>query len=238
MTATTLQKELRGLADSEKKIGLQRFFKTGKGQYAEGDIFIGVMVPQIRALAKKYSSLALPEVVKLVHSKFHEERLLGLIIWTLQFKDALKLNDRQKQKVIYSHYLKNRKNINNWDLVDVTTPGIVGEYCFRNRAEEKTLRRLVRSKSLWERRIAVLATFTYIREEEFALTSEFAETLLNDSEDLIHKATGWMLREAGKRNQAFLVKFLERNCTKMPRTMLRYAIEKFPESVRKSYLNR
>ncbi len=227
----SLQTDLKKLADPQKAIVLQRFFKTGKGQYGEGDLFLGIVVPKQRILAKKYfNDITLSDTEKLLHGKFHEERLIALIILVLKFK---KFEDLQEK--IYRLYLKNTKYINNWDLVDLTAPHIIGGYLFEK--DKSVLIKLAKSKSLWEKRIAILATlyFTYYGRPEWAI--KISEKLVKDKHDLIHKAVGWMLREVGKRcSQEIEEKFLQKHCKTMPRTMLRYAIERFPETTRKRYL--
>lgn len=226
-----LEKELRAKANPKKAKILQGFFKTEKGKYGEGDIFIGVVVPEIRKIAKKYSTLSLVEVKKLLNSKIHEERLLALFILTAQFSRA---EEKERQK-LFRFYLSQTRNINNWDLVDLSADKIVGSHLYKK--SKKVLYQLARSKNLWERRIAVLATFHFIKQGQAAETLKIAEILLADPEDLIHKATGWMLREVGKHcGEKTEEKFLQKYCRKMPRTMLRYAIERFPENKRKKYL--
>lgn len=207
---------------------MQGFFKTGKGGYAEGDIFLGVVVPETRKLVKKYKNIALKDAVKLLRSKIHEERLAALLILVDKFQ-----TDQGKEE-IYNLYLKNTKHINNWDLVDLSAGQIVGDYLF---VKPKTiLFKLARSKNFWERRIAIMATFNFIKKNQFKETLKIAEMLLIDTHDLIHKAVGWMLREVGKRNLKVEDDFLKKHYQKMPRTMLRYAIEKFPEKKRGRYL--
>lgn len=229
-TARMAQKPLRSFGDPEVAAILARFFKTGPGQYGEGDRFIGVKVPTIRKVAKEFKDLPLGEVECLLHSEIHEERLLALVILILQFEKG----DDATRKSIYDLYLANTRHINNWDLVDLSAPQIVGGY-LENRSR-KPLARLAKSESLWERRIAVVATHWFIRHGDYADTLRIAEKLLGDKEDLIHKAVGWMLREIGKRDVTVLEEFLERHCGVMPRTMLRYAIEQFPEKKRLGYL--
>jgi 3-methyladenine DNA glycosylase AlkD len=229
-----LQKETRTLANPEKSALLMRFFKTGKGEYAEGDIFLGIMVPESRKISLKYFDFSLPDTEKLLHSKFHEERLIALFILIYQFEKG----DESAQKKIFSLYIANTQYINNWDLIDITAPKIIGEFLFRKGKGIDVLRKMACSKSLWERRIAILATFQYIKNNRFEETLEIAEKLLFDPHDLIHKAVGWGLREVGKRDQALEEEFLKKHAKEMPRTMLRYAIEKFPEEKRKIYLNR
>jgi 3-methyladenine DNA glycosylase AlkD len=222
--------ELGELADSEKAKILQRFFKTGPGEYAEGDIFLGVTVPKTRQVAKKHPTLSDLELLSLLKSPIHEERLLALLIWVAQFKSA----EEKRQKQIYEIYLKNTDSINNWDLVDLSADKIVGAYLFTR--DRSPLSKLVVSKNFWERRIAIVATFHFIKNHDYSDTFTLARLLLNDKEDLIHKAVGWMLREAGKRDLAALENFLYQNYRRMPRTMLRYAIERFPEAKRQEYL--
>jgi 3-methyladenine DNA glycosylase AlkD len=230
MTAQMIKQRLRRFATKEKAAVLQRFFKTGPGQYGEGDKFLGVMVPNIRLVVKEYGDAPLPEVKKLICSAWHEERVLALLILVDQFERG----DDALRKKIYQIYLKNTRYINNWDLVDLSAPKIVGPYLDGD--SRALLYRLVRSKNLWERRIAILATFPYIRKSDFADALSLSEKLLSDDEDLMHKAVGWMLREVGKKNTAVLEGFLKKHHRKMPRTALRYAIERFPEAKRKKYL--
>jgi len=208
----------------------QRFFKTGKGEYGEGDIFLGIRVPLLRRLVKKYGGISIAEVRKLLHSKFHEERLLAVLMLVQLFKSA----DESVQKQVYDLYLENTEFINNWDIVDISASNIVGAHLYEK--DKAPLYDLVQSKNLWERRIAIISTFYFIRQNEFDDTLKLAEILLNDKEDLIHKAVGWMLREVGKREIEFEEEFLQEHYKIMPRTMLRYAIEKFPETSRKMYL--
>lgn len=227
-----LKKDLRIFARPEKVKAYQRFFKTGPGEYGEGDIFIGVTVPNTRCVAKKYRDLSFADVSSLLKSRVHEERLAALLILIEQFKKA----DAKKQEKIYKFYLSNTKYINGWDLVDLSAHKIVGPY-LKDKPKD-ILKKLARSNSLWERRIAVISTFHYINQGNSALSLEIAEMLLKDDHDLIHKAVGWMLREIGKRcSEKILTGFLDKHTTQMPRTMLRYSIEKFPESKRKYYLN-
>ncbi len=230
----SLRKELRSLKDPKKADFLARYFKTGKGQYAEGDIFLGgITTVTARKISKKYQSLPLSDVEKLLSSKFHEERWVALGIFGLQYAKA----DPPMKKKLYEFYLQNTKYINNWDLVDGSADRIVGNYILENPREIKVLDKLVKSKNLWERRISIMATFAFIKKDMFEKTLEISEKLLNDKEDLIHKATGWMLREVGKRDRKIEEVFLKKYVKIMPRTMLRYSIEKFPEDLRKRYLN-
>jgi 3-methyladenine DNA glycosylase AlkD len=231
-TAQDAQRCLRSLGSPEQAANLARFFKTGPGQYGEGDKFIGVKVPVIRKLAKEFKSLPLAEVESLLHSQIHEERLLALVMLVGQFEKA----DNAARKRIYDLYLANTEHINNWDLVDLSAPKIVGRHL--ETRSRRPLHRLAKSASLWERRISIVATCWFIWRDDFADTLKIAERLLNDEEDLIHKAVGWMLREVGKRDETTLVEFLDEHCRVMPRTMLRYSIEKFPEKKRRGYLRR
>ncbi len=224
------RRQLRKYADKEKAKSLLRFFKTGPGEYAEGDIFLGVMVPFTRKVVKEFPCLPLSDTIKLLSSKIHEERLLALFILVHQFKEA----DTKGKEKIYKAYLANTKFVNNWDLVDLSAPQIVGGFLIgKNR---QILYKLAKSSLLWERRIAILATFAFIRSGDFKDVFGITKLLLCDKEDLIHKACGWMLREAGKRDVRAEEKFLRKNCQFMSRTMLRYAIERFPEHKRKSFL--
>ena len=225
-----IEKELIALADPKIAEHSQRFFKTGKGEYGEGDIFMGVRVPKLRELVRKHSEVTVDEAVKMLQSKYHEERLLALLILVSRFQKG---TEEIKQE-IYDIYLNNTQQINNWDLVDSSADRIVGGYLLnRNRNQ---LNKLSKSKDLWERRIAIIATFAFIREDDFEETLKISKQLINDTEDLIHKAVGWMLREVGNRNQTIEERFLANRYKKMPRTMLSYAIEKFPEELRKSYI--
>ena len=230
MTAQKIQKYLRQFASKEKARLLQGFFKTGPGQYGEGDLFLGVMVPNIRRTVKEFSGAPLSEVLKILRSSFHEERVLALLLMVHKFEKG----DDDARKRVYTLYLKNTKYINNWDLVDLSAPKIVGPYL--DGGSRSLLYRFVRSKNLWERRIAILSTFPYIRKGDFADALALSETLLADDHDLMHKAVGWMLREVGKKDVAVLEGFLRKHHRRMPRTTLRYAIERFPEAKRKRYL--
>jgi len=230
MTSIRIQRSLRRFATKEKAVGLQRFFKTGLGQYGEGDKFLGVMVPDIRKVVKEFRDLPLAETEKLLQSSWHEERLCALLLLVGQFERG----DEVERKKVYSLYLRNTRYINNWDLVDLSAPKIVGPYL--DGGSRSLLYRFVRSGNLWERRIAILATFHYIKNGEFTDSLALAEKLLGDDHDLMHKAVGWMLREVGKKDVAVLEGFLKKHRHRMPRTTLRYAIERFPEARRKKYL--
>ncbi len=209
---------------------LRRYFKTGQGEYGEGDVFVGMRVPQVRKLAKEYRSLPFSETVRLLQSPIHEARLLALLIFIRNYARG----DADIRERIFTEYRRNTRFINNWDLVDVSAGHIVGAH-LKNGGRDR-LRTLAESEMLWERRIAVMATFYFIKQGEFDETLHIAELLLRDPEDLIHKAVGWMLREIGKRDLAAEESFLRANYKIMPRTMLRYSMEKFPEGLRRQYL--
>ncbi len=228
--APNVQKELRRLADKEIAEHSRRFFKTGKGQYGEGDRFLGIRVPALRKLAREHRGVSVEEARRLLESRFHEERLLALFLLVGIFKKA----DDKGKRDIYTLYLANTRFINNWDLVDCSAEHIVGAYL--RGTDRQPLYDLAVSDSLWERRISIMSTFHFIKHNEFADTLRIAEILLADKEDLIHKAVGWMLREVGKRDAEAEDGFLKRFCRQMPRTMLRYAIEKFPAAKRQRYL--
>lgn len=227
-----IREEIKRLADPAKATILQRFFKTGPGQYGEGDVFAGITVPVIRKLVRKYCDLPLGDAAELLKSPIHEEKLLALLI----FVDKARRGDDATRKRVYGLYLRNTRTINNWDLVDLSAEHIVGAW-LAGRDKEK-LYRLAKSKSLWERRIAILATFHDIKRGIPDHTLALADVLMKDRHDLIHKAVGWMLREVGKRCSAdTLREFLRTRYRSMPRTMLRYAIERFPADERKAYLS-
>lgn len=230
MNLSIIRSELKSLADSTHAAVSRRFFKTGPGEYGEGDIFIGIRVPVLRQLAKKYNQLPCEAASTLLKSPIHEERQLALFILMHLYKKGGEL---LKEK-IYQLYLENTAYINNWDLVDASAEHIVGHYLIGK--DKDTLHFLALSTNLWERRIAIISTFCYIKQNQFDETLRIAETLLKDEHDLIHKAVGWMLREVGKRDPAVETTFLTRIYQTMPRTMLRYAIEKFPEPLRLSFL--
>jgi 3-methyladenine DNA glycosylase AlkD len=230
MEIKTIQKKLKKLASEEKAEILQRFFKTGPGEYGEGDIFIGVKVPEIRQVAKEHGDIPLKECGQLISSKIHEERMLALLILMQKFEKG----DETEKLKMYKFYMRNTRYINNWDLVDLSAHKIVGAY-LSNRSK-KELHVLAKSKNLWERRIAIIATFQFIKHNQFSETLKLAKILLKDTEDLMHKAVGWMLREIGKRDLKTEEVFLKDHYKTMPRTMLRYAIERFPEAKRQRYL--
>jgi 3-methyladenine DNA glycosylase AlkD len=235
MSARVALEDLKGLSRKGRVSDLAGFFQTAPGGYGEGDLFLGGSVPQTRSVAKKHQNLELQEVEKLFNSPFHEARLCAAIILNLQFKAAKKSQVRKK---IFDFYLKQvrAERVNNWDLVDVTAP-IIGAYLVGENDPYPILKKLARSKSLWERRLAIIFTFAFIRAGELDPTIAISEKLLKDEHDLIHKAVGWMLREAGKKDGLLLRSFLTANASQMPRTMLRYSIEKFSESERKKWLN-
>ena len=225
-----IQDQLQNLSDSEKGLFLQGFFKTGPGQYGEGDIFRGIRVPQLRALAKAGEAMPVDQAEQLLHSPYHEDRLLALLILVRKYSRG----DEAGRRAIYELYLHNTAFINNWDLVDVSAEHIVGAQL--SNGSWQPLEDLAMSGSMWERRISILATFHFIRRGRLEATLRIAEMLLTDKEDLIHKAVGWMLREVGKRDMQIEEEFLRAHGRYMPRTMLRYAIEKFPEEKRLRYL--
>ena len=221
-----LKKELNSLEDSKQKEILKNFFKTGKGEYGEKDIFLGIKVPIQRRVAKRYSNLSLQKLKQLLKSKIHEYRFTALLILINKYEES--------KEEIFNFYMNNIRHVNNWDLVDLSAPKIVGD--FLKDKDKKILYELSNSKNLWERRIAIVSTFNFIKRNEFSDTLTISEILLNDSHDLIHKAVGWMLREVGKKDERILEDFLKFHYKNMPRTMLRYAIEKFPKTRRDKYL--
>jgi 3-methyladenine DNA glycosylase AlkD len=221
---------LHAAASPKKAAILHRFFKTGKGEYGEGDQFIGVVVPTQRKIAARFKSLPVADIVRLLHSPIHEERLTALLIMV----DHYARGSQAIKRTIYKTYLANASCINNWDLVDLSAPNIVGNHLLNKPGT--ALKRLARSHNLWERRIAIISTLTFIRHGNFSDTLAISEILLRDRHDLIHKAVGWMLREVGKRDRSVLDAFLTRHAARMPRTTLRYAIEKYPEQERKHLL--
>ena len=236
LTADSLEKDLRAVASRGKDdiAVLERFFKTGKGGYAEGDLFIGVTVPTNRTICKKYLAMPLPQIEQALDNPIHEMRLAAVMIMSYQSQasgtaEALK-------KALFDLYLRRTDRINNWDIVDASCRFVVGDYLLDK--SRKVLYSLARSKDIWERRIAMVSTFAFIREGQLNDTFKLAEMLLGDKHDLIHKAVGWMLREAGKRDHAKLEQFLDEHSKQMPRTTLRYAIEHFSPVVRQEYLKK
>lgn len=230
--AKEIEQEIREYIDPVKREYLPNFFKTGKGQYGEGDQFLGVVVPNTRSVAKRHKDAPLEVMAELLQSEWHECRLCALLMLVERFKKT----DEKGRKAIYDFYLSQTARINNWDLVDLSAPGIVGEY-LKDKVR-KDLYRLADSDLLWEQRIAVVSTYTLIKNNDFIDILALSEKLLYHKHDLMQKAVGWMLREMGKRDKELLVQFLEKHCKVMPRTMLRYAIEKFPEEERKEFMKR
>jgi 3-methyladenine DNA glycosylase AlkD len=222
---------IQNLANPEKALHLQTFFKTGKGAYAEGDVFLGITVPLQRKLAKDYIDLSFPEIQILLDSKIHEERLIALLLLVHKYE-----KNKEMQEQIFQFYLKNTKAVNNWDLVDLSAPKISGPFLLEK--DKSILYSLALSSSLWERRISVVSTWYFIKKGLLSETLKISEMLLKDTQDLIHKAVGWMLREVGKKDEALLENFLQKHSQVMPRTMLRYSIERMEETKRKEYLYR
>ena len=230
VTLTSLKREARDLADPAVAAHSKGYFKTAPGQYGEGDAFLGLRVPTLRSLVKRYRTLDYTDAIELLKSGWHEERLLGVLLLV----DSYERGDERQKERIHRAYLKNAKRVNNWDLVDSSAPHIVGAHLTPKNVA--LLVDLAKSRNLWERRIAMIATQHFIRNREFRPTLTIAELLIDDPEDLIHKAVGWMLREVGNGDRAILDAFLSRHYARMPRTMLRYAIERHPEKLRKAYL--
>jgi len=229
----SLRKDLRKFERPEKAKALQWFFKTGKGEYAEGDRFLGLKTDETRLMARRYLDIRYEDIRELLKSKIHEERACAVMILVRRFEKA-RLPAEKKE--IFDFYLKNLKGINNWDLVDISAPKIIGRYLWESGESRSFLYDFARRANLWKRRIAIMSTFWFIREKDFKDSLKIAGILLQDKHDLIHKAVGWMLREIGKKDLEVEEKFLQKYATQMPRTMLRYAIEKFPEKKRQYYL--
>lgn len=228
----SLLKELKQHSSPEKAKIYTRYFKTGKGEYGEGDVFLGLTVPEQRKLAQKYVDLKFDYVKKLLHSKYHEHRLTGLFILVYKYEKA---NNNEKQKII-DFYLKHKHRGNNWDLIDCVADKLLGKHIIDK--DKSILYELAKSESLWDRRIAIITTFEFIKNNKFEDTIKIAEILLNDKHDLIQKAVGWMLREIGKRDENELIKFLDKNYKKMPRTMLRYAVERLDKKRKEYYIKK
>ncbi|WP_127718514.1 DNA alkylation repair protein [Halobacteriovorax sp. HLS] len=226
-----LQEEVRTLRNPERAEKCKRFFKTGKGEYGHGDLFLGISTPILRDFAKKNIQLSIPNVKRLIKSKFHEERLLGLLILVNKYQKA---ESNEVEQKIFQIYISHFKYINNWDLVDVTCPHIVGKHLMDK--DRELLYKWAKSDDLWTRRIAMITNWWFVRKGDLKDVFKISKILLNDEHDLIHKAVGWMLREAAKKDLAKSEAFLKKHYKKMPRTMLRYAIEKFPETKRQKYL--
>ena len=231
MSVQKMCRDLRKHSSRDKAKVLQRFFKTGPGEYGEGDVFIGVKVPEVRKVARTNSEATLTEIKQLLFSKIHEERLLALLILVQRYQTSTP----PERERVYEFYLKHLKRVNNWDLVDLSADKIVGAHLYEKK-DRSVLKTWAKSDNLWVRRIAIISTFYFIKQGRFQETLAISRTLLEDPEDLIHKAVGWMLREVGKRDRTVEEKFLKTTYQKMPRTMLRYAIEQFPENRRKAYL--
>ena len=223
--------DIQACAHPDKAKVYARFFKTGKGEYGEGDLFLGLTVPEQRALAKKYVDLSFEEIEELLYNKYHEHRLTGLIILVYKYEKA---SPEQREKII-DFYIKHKHRGNNWDLIDCVADKLLGKHLIDR--DKSLLYELARSDSVWDRRIAIITTFEFIRHKKFDDTLRIAEILLHDKHDLIQKAVGWMLREVGKRDEKTLLKFLDAYAHEMPRTMLRYAIERLDSETKKKYLN-
>ena len=229
--------ELKKQENKKDKKILERFFKTGEGEYGEGDVFLGIRVPKQRKIAKKYLDLTKKEIEKLLNSKYHEFRMTGLIILIEKYQKG---NEKTKKQIVKT-YKNNFKNINNWDLVDVSAPKIFGDYLLKQENKKtinKILTEMSTSKNMWERRIAIISTLTFIKNNQFKQTIKLSKKYLKDKEDLMHKATGWMLREIGKKEKTVLINFLEENHQIMPRTMLRYSLEKLTEKEKEKYMKK
>jgi 3-methyladenine DNA glycosylase AlkD len=233
MIAKFVLEELRSVANPEKAAFFQRYFKTGKGEYAEGDVFLGVEVPVVRNIVKENRGIALPEIQVLLYSEYHEARLSALLFLAQQFKKATE----EKRKTIFDFYLAHARQASNWDLVDVTCRDIVGLYLL-DKSDRSVLYRLAESENLWEQRIAIISTWTFVKYGDLTDTLELSKKLLNHKHDLMHKAVGWMLREAGKKDKKILVDFLEEYHERMSRTTLRYAIEHFPPEERAYFMKK
>lgn len=234
-TAAKFINELKKYANPETAVNLQRFFKTAPGQYGEGDVFVGVTMPQVRKVCRQFKQLSLIEIAQLCASKTHEYRMAGLVILTMQYPRA----DQKQKRAIFDLYIDQieKGNVNNWDLVDVTCRAVVGEYL--RDTDRSLLYQYANSNNLWKKRIAIIATFPYIASGDPSTSLDLAEILINDPHDLIQKAVGWTLREIGKRcDEQLLCQFLDKHVATMPRTALRYAIERLPEKIRQSYLKR
>jgi len=255
MNSKDVELELLKKSDKEKAKFSQGFFKTGKGEYGEGDIHLGIKVPIVREIAKEFYGLNLEELQKLLESPIHDCRQIALFILIKKYETLKKQKSQNKnelqeikksKKEIFDFYLKNTENINNWDLVDLSAPNIIGDYLLDKKSERKVLYKLAKSNKkgrngfcwLWEKRIAILATFAFIKNNEFEDTLKLAEQYLTEKHDLMHKASGWALREVGKKDEKVLIQFLDKHVKEMPRTMLRYSIERLNEKKRKYYLEK
>jgi 3-methyladenine DNA glycosylase AlkD len=229
-----IEKDLEDYSNAERAQLCQRYFKTGKGEYGEGDVFLGLTMFQSRELVKKYRELPLEKLEELLHTNIHEKRSIALLILVEQYKKSCKIKNENKKKEIVDFYLKNTRWINNWDLVDLSAHKILGDY-FLDKPRD-TLYRLARSEMLWEKRISIISTFAFIANGQLEDSLKLSEILLKDGHDLMHKAVGWVLREVGKKDGKLLRDFLRENYNQLPRTTLRYAIERFPEDERKRWL--
>jgi 3-methyladenine DNA glycosylase AlkD len=227
--------ELKKFGSPERAKHSLRFFKTGPGQYGEGDLFYGASVPEMRLVVRKYNNISLDDIQELLHNKYHECRLVALLIFVDKYEQAKTDTER---KIIYQIYLSNAKYINNWDLVDSSAHKIIGAYLYNINKNRDILYKLAKSNDLWEKRISIISTFYFIARKDFDDSLKIAEILIDDKHDLIHKAVGWMLREIGKRDQNIEEEFLKKYYKTMPRTMLRYAIEKFDDKKKKFYMNK
>ncbi|MDD4049976.1 MAG: DNA alkylation repair protein [Candidatus ainarchaeum sp.] len=233
MDVIKIKKEIDSFYDSEKSLNSQRFFKTGKGEYGEGDVFLGLSVPLQRSIAKKYfKEINIKDLDTLIKSKIHEHRQVALFLMVYRYE----IEDKKGRDEIYNYYVKNIDRVNNWDLVDSSAPNIIGQYLYENPSKREVLYKWVKSEKLFVRRIAIISTFYFIKKNYFLDSLKLSKLLLKDKEDLIHKAVGWMLREIGKRDLKEETNFLDKYFKEMPRTMLRYSIEKFEEKERLKYL--
>lgn len=232
-TASLIQKELKTYASKQRAQVSVSFFKTGKGQYGEGDVFIGVSNPDARRVALAHKDISLVEVKKLLYSAIHEERFVALEILVAQYEKG----DEKEKKRVVVFYLKHKKQVNNWDLVDTSASYILGHFLF-DKKDRRVLSTLARSKNLWDRRIAIIATHYFIQQKDFKDTLSLAELLMKDTEDLMHKAVGWMLREVGKKDEAVLKRFLDKHKSVLPRTTLRYALERLSKRDKERYMKK
>ncbi len=233
MDVKKIKKEIDSFYDPQKSLNFQRFFKTGKGEYGEGDVFLGLSVPLQRSIAKKYfKEINIKDLDTLIKSKIHEHRQVALFLMVYRYE----IEDKKGRNEIYNYYVKNIDRVNNWDLVDSSAPNIIGQYLYENPSKREVLYKWVKSEKLFVRRISIISTFYFIKKNYFLDSLKISKLLLKDKEDLIHKAVGWMLREIGKRDLKEETNFLDKYFKEMPRTMLRYSIEKFEEKERLKYL--
>ncbi len=234
MSVSQIERDLRKFASDKRKTTNEQFFKTGPGEYGEHDKFLGISNPDIRKVAKKYKDCDLVQLQKLISSPYNDERLFVIIVLVERFK--LKKTTKDEKRLIYDFYVKNLDYINNWNLVDLSAPHIAGEYIVDNKSERKNLNIWVKSDIHWHRRVCILSTWAFIKRDDFNYTLKYAKILLNDKQDLMHKAVGWMLREVWKRDSIVCEQFLRDNYDKLPRTTLRYTIERLEEKRRKLFL--